>query len=284
MTRQYGQVLVGAKPFVKWAGGKRRLLHVLDANLPESFGAYHEPFLGGGALLFHVLAKGDGHRCHASDLNRDLVSAYHTIRDSVDELVSSLRDRESRYQKDPKRYYYSVRASRPGNAVERASRLLFLNRTCFNGLYRVNSKGMFNVPLGRYSRPNIVNEGALRAASQALRSGGASITCGDFASAAGRAGRGDLVYLDPPYQPVSETANFTSYTDRDFDDLDRLFGLCEELHSRGCMVMLSNSDSGEVSGLFSGGPWDVRRIPVSRSINSDAKKRSGHHELLIKNY
>ena len=286
MKQQYDQVLVPPRPFVKWAGGKRQLIPVLSANLPETFGAYFEPFLGGGALLFHILATRHGQKCGISDLNSDLVLAYATIRDKIDDLLSSLRHHEKNYRQSSKPYYYSVRESSPRSRVEKTSRLLFLNRTCFNGLYRVNSKGRFNVPLGRYSNPNIVNEDNLRSVSRILQSGKVSITCRDFEAVLGDAGRGDLVYLDPPYQPVSDTANFTSYTDRDFtgDDLVRLHGLCQKLDSKGCKILLSNSDSADVSGLFSEKPWKISRIPANRSINSDSKKRTGHYELLIRNY
>lgn len=286
MKQQYDQILVPPKPFVKWAGGKRQLIPVLNENLPKSFGTYFEPFLGGGALLFHILARHGGKKCSISDLNSDLILAYTTIRDRIDDLVSSMQNHEKNYQKDSKSYYYAIRQSSPRSQVEKTSRLLFLNRTCFNGLYRVNSKGMFNVPLGRYSNPNIVNEENLRSVSQILRSSRVSIGCRDFEAVLRDAKRNDLVYFDPPYQPVSSTANFTSYTSKDFtcDDLGRLHELCQRLDSKGCKVMLSNSDSDEVSDMFSQGQWKISKIHANRSINSDSKKRTGHFELLIKNY
>ena len=184
-------------------------------------------------MLFHILARQGTQKCSISDLNSDLVLAYTTIRDKVDDLVSSLQSHEKNYQKDSKSYYYAVRQSSPRSQVEKTSRLLFLNRTCFNGLYRVNSKGRFNVPLGRYSNPNIVNEENLRTVSQILQSPGVSVRCRDFEAVLGDAKRNDLVYFDPPYQPVSETANFTSYTSKDFtfDDLGRLHKLCQSLDS-----------------------------------------------------
>ncbi len=161
-----------------------------------------------------------------------------------------------------------------------------MNRTCFNGLYRVNSKGKFNVPLGRYSNPNIVNEENIRAVSQILQSSRISIKCRDFEAVLRDAKKGDLVYFDPPYQPVSATANFTSYTTKNFtyDDLTRLAELCLKLDSRGCKVLLSNSDSKEVADIFVKNPWNITRIKANRSINSNSNKRSGHFELLIKNY
>lgn len=286
MKQQYDQILVTPKPFVKWAGGKRQLIPILHQNLPESFGTYYEPFLGGGALLFHILTDKNGQKCSISDLNSDLVLAYTTIRDRIDALISSLKSHEKNYQKDSKSYYYSVRESNPRNEVEKTSRLIFLNRTCFNGLYRVNSKGKFNVPLGKYTNPNIVNEENLRAVSSILQTNKISIKCRDFESVLRDAKKGDLVYFDPPYQPVSSTANFTSYTTKDFtyDDLTRLAELCLKLDSKECHVLLSNSDSKEVSDIFEKKPWKITRIEANRSINSNSKKRTGHFELLIKNY
>lgn len=286
MKQQYDQILVTPKPFVKWAGGKRQLIPILNRNLPESFGTYYEPFLGGGALLFHILTDKNGQKCSISDLNSDLVLAYATIRDRIDALIASLKNHEKNYQKDSESYYYSIRESNPRSEIEKTSRLIFLNRTCFNGLYRVNSKGKFNVPLGKYSNPNIVNEENLHAVSHILQSSRISIKCRDFEAVLRDAKKGDLVYFDPPYQPVSATANFTSYTNKDFtyDDLTRLAELCLKLDSRGCKVLLSNSDSKEVADVFAKNTWKITRIEANRSINSNSKKRTGHFELLIKNY
>lgn len=285
MKQAYSQVPAAPKPFVKWAGGKRQLIPILEDNLPESFGAYFEPFLGGGAMLFHMLDMREGQRCSASDLNSDLVITYTTIRDRVGSLLASLKAHERNYLKDQKQYYYAVRAASPRGQVEKASRLIFLNKTCFNGLYRVNSQGRFNVPLGRYASPNIVNEENLLAVSRALQSSKVSIKCRDFGAVLQDAKAGDLIYLDPPYQPVSERS-FTSYTNKDFTekDLARLSELCHGLDAKGCKVLLSNSDSEEVASLFSSGPWKVARIRANRAINSDSKRRTGHFELLIKNY
>ena len=286
MKQQYGQILAIPKPFVKWAGGKRQLIPILNENLPETFGTYFEPFLGGGALLFHMLIERSDQKCSISDLNSDLVLSYTTIRDRVESLISSLKNHEKNYRQDSKLYYYSIRESNPRSQIEKTSRLIFLNRTCFNGLYRVNSKGKFNVPLGKYSNPNIVNEDNLRSVSHVLQSSKTSIKCRDFEAVLRDAKQGDLVYFDPPYQPVSNTANFTSYTSRDFtyDDLSRLADLCTDLDSKGCNVLLSNSNSKEVADMFSSKPWKINKIKANRSINSNSKKRTGHFELLIKNY
>ena len=287
MKLQYSQITqTTPKPFVKWAGGKRQLLPIIEQNLPEKFDTYFEPFLGGGALLFHLLSTKENVTYSVSDLNSDLVLAYTTIRDRIDNLIQSLKNHEKNYHKNSKEYYYNIRDSTPRSEIEKTSRLLFLNRTCFNGLYRVNSSGKFNVPLGRYTNPNIVNEENLRSVSSILQSNKVSIKCRDFESVLNDAKKGDLVYFDPPYQPVSDTANFTSYTNRDFtfDDLSRLSELCHKLDEKGCKVLLSNSDSKVVSKMFSQKTWKISKINANRSINSNSKKRTGHFELLIKNY
>ena len=286
VRQQYKQLLTIPKPFVKWAGGKRQLIPILNDNLPKSMGTYYEPFLGGGALLFHILSERNGQKCGVSDLNSDLVLTYTTIRDKANDLINSLKNHSKNYQKDSKSYYYAIRESNPRSAVEKTSRLLFLNRTCFNGLYRVNSKGKFNVPLGKYTNPNIVNEENIRSVSHVLQSSKVSIKCRDFESVLNDAKKGDLVYFDPPYQPVSDTANFTSYTHKSFTitDLKRLANLCLDLDSKGCKVLLSNSDSQEVAEMFTDKQWKIKKIEANRSINSNSKKRTGHFELLIKNY
>jgi DNA adenine methylase len=285
VRQQYKQLLTIPKPFVKWAGGKRQLIPILNDNLPKAMGTYYEPFLGGGALLFHILSERNGQKCGVSDLNSDLVLTYTTIRDKANDLIHSLKNHSKNYQKDSKSYYYAIRESNPRSAVEKTSRLLFLNRTCFNGLYRVNSKGKFNVPLGKYTNPNIVNEENIRSVSHVLQSSKVSIKCRDFESVLNDAKKGDLVYFDPPYQPVSDTANFTSYTHKSFTitDLKRLANLCLDLDSKGCKVLLSNSDSQEVAEMFTDKQWKIKKIEANRSINSNSKK-TGHFELLIKNY
>lgn len=287
MKQQYSQITTSIpKPFVKWAGGKRQLIPVLNKHIPENYGTYFEPFLGGGAMLFHVVTNNSKQKCIVSDLNSDLVLAYITIRDKVDELISSLKNHSKNYFKNSKSYYYAVRDSEPKSQVEKTSRLIFLNRTCFNGLYRVNSKGKFNVPLGRYTNPNIVNEENLKSVSEVLKSNKIHISCRDFSATIGDVKQDDFVYFDPPYQPVSSTANFTSYTNRDFtyDDLKRLCNLCEKLDSKGCKFMLSNSNSEEVLEIFSNNSWKVFELEANRTINSNSRKRTGHSELLIKNY
>ena len=286
MRQQYGQIETAAlRPFVKWAGGKRQLISTMDSHFPKEFGTYFEPFLGGGAVLFHLLSGNPAQRCSVSDLNSDLVLTYITIRDRVDELISSLKSHSKKYLASRSSYYYKVREAEPAGQIAKCSRLIFLNRTCFNGLYRVNSRGKFNVPMGRYSNPSIVNEDNLLAASRILRSKNIAIRCRDFSAILDEAKRGDFIYLDPPYQPVSKTASFTSYTSRNFglEDLKRLVSLCEDLDSRGCKVIFSNSDTRQVRDMFDG-PWKTLRVRANRAINSNHKKRANHSELLIKNF
>ena len=286
MAQEYQQIAVEPKPFVKWAGGKRQLLAELEKSFPKQFGTYFEPFLGGGALLFDLLAKKPNLKCSVSDLNSDLVLAYVTIRDKLGRLIESLENHSKNYHKDSTGYYYEVRKQEPKSQIEKVSRLLFLNKTCFNGLYRVNSKGKFNVPLGRYTNPNIVNRENLTTVSKFLQSDKIKISCRDFESILNDAKKGDFVYFDPPYQPVSDTANFTSYTHRDFteDDLQRLADLANQLNSKGSHVLLSNSNTKIVKKIFSSKKWKVKEIAVNRAINSNSQKRTGHKEVLIKNY
>ena len=286
MAQEYQQVALEPKPFVKWAGGKRQLLAELEKNFPKQFGTYFEPFLGGGAVLFDLLAKKPNLKCSVSDLNSDLVLAYVTIRDKLGRLIESLENHSKNYHKDSTGYYYEVRKQEPKSQIEKVSRLLFLNKTCFNGLYRVNSKGKFNVPLGRYTNPNIVNRENLTTVSKFLQSDKIKISCRDFESILKDAKKGDFVYFDPPYQPVSDTANFTSYTHRDFteDDLQRLADLANQLNSKGLHVLLSNSNTKIVKKIFSSKKWKIKEIAVNRAINSNSQKRTGHKEVLIKNY
>ena len=235
--------------------------------------------------MFHMLSKNPNLKCHVSDLNSDLILAYIAIRDKVDELIESLEDHSKKYRKNSNHYFYNVRKSEPTSQIEKVSRFIFLNKTCFNGLYRVNSKGKFNVPLGRYTHPNIVNKENLLAVSKILQSADIEFFCRDFEAILHDSKRGDFVYFDPPYQPVSQTANFTSYTHRDFteNDLERLADVANQLDSKGCHVMLSNSNSKTVKKSFSNG-WEIKEIRANRAINSNSQKRTGHKEIIIKNY
>ena len=258
----------------------------MENNFPKKFDTYFEPFLGGGAVMFNLLSKHPNMKCHVSDLNSDLILAYVAVRDKVTELIESLENHSKKYQKDTSQYYYQVRESEPVSQIEKVSKLIFLNKTCFNGLYRVNSKGKFNVPLGRYTNPNIINKDNLLAVSQTLQSSNIEFFCRDFEAVLHDIKKGDFVYFDPPYQPINNTANFTSYTSRNFTehDLERLANLAEMLDSKGCKVLLSNSKSQIVEDSFSSSKWSIKEIHANRAINSNSKKRTGHAEILIKNY
>jgi len=285
LKQEYRLISSTPKPFVKWAGGKRQLLPIITNHIPK-FERYFEPFLGAGAVFFSLISQDRDAKWFVSDLNSDLVLSYVTIRDRVKELISALELHSANYFKNPSSYYYKIRESNPKGQIDKVSKLVFLNKTCFNGLYRVNSKGKFNVPLGKYVNPNIVNKENLLAVSEILQSKEISIKCQDFERALKNATNGDFVYLDPPYQPVSETANFTSYTGRDFgyEDQERLCAKFKALDRKGVKVLLSNSKSPEIMDLFEEFSDGIIEINANRFINSISQKRTGHTELLIKNY
>jgi DNA adenine methylase len=274
-------------PFVKWAGGKSQLLSQFEPYFPASFGRYLEPFVGGGAVFFHLYNQGQlqGKHIVLADQLEELINCYRVIQTQVDDLLAALQRHDP--HKLDSAYFYRVRAwdRRPGYArrgdVERAARFIFLNRTCYNGLYRVNRRGQFNVPFGRHRNPTIYDADKLRAIEQALQ--GVTLAVGDFGRCLEWAGPGDFVYLDPPYHPLSDTANFTSYTRIDFGagDQRRLADLFRELDRRGCQVMLSNSHSEFIRGLYDGYPQvEVR---ATRVISSKSDERGAIPELLVTN-
>jgi DNA adenine methylase len=265
-----------ARPFLKWAGGKSQLLEQLRACLPRSFGAYHEPFLGGAALFFSL---GNHRPALLSDINEELIVCYRAIRDDVEAVIESLGVHQ--YERD---YFYRVRDLNPAelSIAERAARTIFLNKTAFNGLYRVNNQGKFNVPFGRHRKPLICDSDNLRACSLALR--GTWIDTLDFASATAGAAAGDLVYFDPPYVPVSATAAFTGYARGGFNWTSQkaLARTVQELTDRGVKVMLSNSDVPALRELYAG--LRVETVKASRRINSKTEARGTVAELIVMNY
>lgn len=275
-----------AQPFLKWAGGKSQLLEQYEPFFPaEGGGSYYEPFAGSGAVFFHLRSRQDFARYHLAEINAALITCYRVVRDAVDDLLARLREHQAQHAEA---YYYHVRAWdrtpewAEASDVERAARLIYLNRTCYNGLWRVNSKGQFNVPIGRYKNPDIANEDRLRAASAALQ--GVTLAVEDFEGVLRRAERGDFVYLDPPYFPRSETANFTSYSAQDFGvyEHQKLALVYTELHRNGVRVMLSNSDTPFVRELYAG--FRIETVQGRRAINSKADKRGPVSELVILNY
>lgn len=273
------------KPFVKWVGGKRQLLkqfRELGLYPPEGFNptinTYFEPFVGGGAVFFDLLPK----HAELSDLNNELVTTYNVIKHNVDELVAVLNNHI--YDKE---YYLKVRAQNVEGLsdVEVASRFIFLNRTGFNGLYRVNKSGQFNVPFGRYSNPKICDEKNLRRVSATLQD--VTIKHQDYKNILKRSRKCDFIYLDPPYYPVNATSSFTSYTAESFLDKEQteLRDTFIKLHQKGCFVMLSNSDTSFISELYAGYEGiTINKIKAGRVINSKGSRRGKITEVLVTNY
>ena len=278
-----------ARPFVKWAGGKTQILSALRDAAPREVGTYFEPFIGGGALFFALAS--DELRCPRravlNDLNPELMVAFQIVRDDPEHLIEQLDVLERRYlAADPearKALYYALREEQPEAPVEAAARMIFLNKTCFNGLYRVNRRGRFNVPHGRYQRPKILDADTLLAASAALKD--VELLHVDFERACEGAAPGDLVYLDPPFHPLSATSSFTAYTEEAFgrEDQLRLKWLLDDLTVRGVDVMLSNSPHQWVLGMYEGAHYDIARIPARRVINSRGDRRGAIDELLVTN-
>ncbi|MBL8132470.1 MAG: DNA adenine methylase [Anaerolineae bacterium] len=266
-----------AAPFLKWAGGKSALLAQFRLHFPgrRSIRRYFEPFLGGGAVFFHLHPP----KSFLFDRNAALIEVYQVVRDDVDGLIEALRIHQNKED-----YFYAVRAQDPStlSPAERAARLIFLNKTCYNGLYRVNRSGQFNVPFGSYKNPTICDEFGLHAASAALHD--AQIEVADFEEAVLEAKAGDMIYFDPPYEPLSPTSSFTKYTSDGFSSADqrRLARVFAELDERGCKLMLSNSSASLIYELYQKFP--IHEIRARRQINSRADGRGAITELLITNF
>jgi len=295
----------GIKPILKWAGGKSQLLADISHAYPESLGdtirRYAEPFVGGGAVLFDILSKYELDEVYISDVNAELINMYLVIRDQVDTLVSTL----STYQKEyltlgadgRKDYYYDkrddfnrlIKSGESKSGAKSAALFIFLNRTCFNGLYRANKKGLFNVPKGNQTNPLICNEENIRAVSAALSR--VQIVCGDYTASKSFIDEHTFVYLDPPYRPLKGRDSFISYTEIEFDDSCQreLAGFIEEMDARGASIILSNSDPKNVDpddnffdALYA--DYDIQQINAKRRINRNADHRGYITELLIKNF
>lgn len=268
------------EPVLKWAGGKRRLLEQYAAHFPAEFKAYHEPFFGGGAVFFWLKLQGKlhGKNCRLNDINPELINFYQVLQAHPEPLFEKLQTHQRLHSEE---YYYQLRKKQPAelDTVERAARLVYLNRTCFNGLYRENSRGEFNVPMGRYTNPRIFHRPGLEAAARALK--GAKLSCGRFTQVARHAKAGDLVYFDPPYQPLNPTSSFTSYTQHDFSEKEQeeLAQLFRRLVQKGVEVRLSNSSATLIRDLYEGFPQV--EIQAARAINSKADRRQKITELLI---
>ncbi len=292
-----------AKPFLKWAGGKSQLIYTLDYYLPESFAyekdiTYIEPFVGGGAMLFYMLQKYQNiTKAVINDINPHLIKAYTIIRDNPHTLIESLDCIQSEYRSLPnhelqKEFYLNIRTlfnTQKLTDVEEASYVIFMNRTCFNGLYRENSKGEFNVPFGRYSNPLICDKSLILANSELLQK--VEITTGDFSQIEKFISGYTLIYFDPPYRPLDSTSSFNSYVKESFNDNEqyRLKEFYSKMSNNGCYVMLSNSDgrSRNKENLFFDELYRdffIERVYAKRCINANPTKRGTLTELLIRNY
>ena len=266
-------------PIVKWVGGKRQLMFELIKNMPKSYNRYFEPFIGGGALFFELQPE----QAYISDMNEELINLYSVVRDNVYELIKDLSKHEV-----SKEYFLEIRnidrteQYTELSDVERASRFIYLNRTCFNGMYRVNSQGQFNVPFGHYKNPRIIDENNLLNCSELLKN--TEIKCADFSEILTKVKKGDLVYFDPPYVPLNDTSSFTSYT-KDGFDINMQFKLrdvCDELDNKGVKFMLSNSDTKLVNELYVN--YEIKKVFASRQINANADGRGKITEVLVRNY
>lgn len=292
-----------AKPFIKWVGGKSQLLEQLDFHLPADFEnwqdvTYIEPFVGGGAMLFYMLQRYENiTRAIINDVNQDLIMCYRTVRDCPNELIESLFDIENAYlslqtEEDRKNYFLSIRNrynEKNLDQIENTTFFFFLNRTCFNGLYRVNKKGLFNVPFGKYSNPTICDADTILADSELLKR--VEILTGDFESTFHYAMGNTLFYFDPPYRPLSETSSFTDYSKDSFNDdaQIRLKKFCDRINDSGYKFLLSNSDckrENEETSFFDDlfNAYQIDRVWAARYINSNPLKRGKLTEILVRNY
>lgn len=292
------------KPFLKWAGGKGQLLKEIECYYPftnKHITKYAEPFVGGGAVLFDILSKFDLEEIYISDTNSELINTYLVIRDNIDALIEMLYVMQSEFiplnTEDRKAYYIKKREQfnnlkfygDESNIIERAALMIFLNKTCFNGLFRVNRKGMFNVPMGAYKNPMICDEKNLQAVSEILQK--VTIVCGDYRKSANFIDKNTFVYFDPPYRPITDTSSFTAYTENSFNDKEQieLAKFVDEMHRKGAKVIVSNSDPKNTNNednffdeIYSA--YKIKRIEANRMINSNSKARGKIKELLISNF
>ena len=266
-----------ATPFIKWVGGKRGIIEQLKLRLPKEFNEYYEGFVGGGALFFEIVK--DIKKAHLSDANLDLIITYKVIQKDPDALIEALKRHQKNHNSD---YYYKIRAQfKLDDPISIASRLIYLNKTCFNGLYRVNKKGEFNVPMGSYVNPGIVNEDNIKACSKALKK--ATIEYKDYSKI--EAKEGDFCYFDPPYHPTSDTS-FTKYHLLDFTEKDQmdLANFCTQLHRQGVKVMISNSNTPFIRNLYSANFFKIGIVNAPRLVNCKGNGRAAVEEVLITNY
>jgi DNA adenine methylase len=277
------------RPILKWVGGKGQLLNEILVRvemLPVGFRRYHEPFVGGGAVFFEMARRNMLPRAKAciSDNNPRLIAVYQGVQQDVDAVIARLeRHKKRHHDGDSKAYYYKVRAQQPDNLIDQAARIIYLNKTGYNGLYRENSKGLFNVPFGRYKNPAICDEANLRAVAEAL-SKHAKLAVQSFGAVLGDAEPGDLVYFDPPYDPVSKTASFTSYAQGGFGELEQreLAETYATLAERGVYVLLSNSSTKLIRHLYK--DFNIDTVYATRAVNTRADRRGKVSEVLVRNF
>ena len=269
-------------PILKWVGGKRQLLPSIVPRIPKSYSTYVEPFLGGGALLFATQPK----VALVNDVNEELINVYQVVKDDVEELVSLLKTYDSSSET-----FYRIRGLDRDvekyaslSDVERAARIIYLNKTCFNGLFRVNRKGQFNVPFGKYKKPNIVNESVLRGVSEYFNSVDITFTSKDYLSVLESIPSDSFVYLDPPYDPISETASFTDYAKGGFgrDEQVKLHDACVALDDMGIKFMLSNSATDFIKKLYA--DFKINIVSANRAVNSNGSKRGKVEKVIVWNY
>ena len=269
--------------FLKWAGGKSQLIEQFENLFPPDFRNYYEPFIGSGAVFFYLKSKLRLNKVILSDSNEELINCFVVVRDKPFELIEALSSHRKRHSKE---YYYEVRrlGSNRLDSVSRAARMIYLNKTCFNGLYRVNSKGQFNVPYGDYNNPSIFDRNTLIQASQMLQ--GVDLRVMTFDKVLDFAGKDDFVYFDPPYIPVSRTSSFTGYSKSRFSikEQNQLSEVFRALDSRGCFAMLSNSDHSLTRELYRDYDKNIVIVRAKRKINSVGSKRGAINEIVVTNY
>ncbi len=265
-----------AAPILKWAGGKRQLLTELLARVPESFKAYHEFFFGGGALFFELYNQGRIKKAYLSDLNPKLINVYKVVKERPEELMEELKS--PKYKNEAKAFY-EIRALKPEDAVEQAAGFIYLNKTAYNGLYRENAKGEFNVPFGKYKNPRILDEEGILAASEAFSM--AELLCGDFSRISKYGKAKDFAYFDPPYHPLSKTASFTAYTSEVFgpEEQKRLRRIYDQLKRKRVKVLLSNSCTDYIKELYADERADI--VPAKRIICCKVAGRGPVNEILV---
>lgn len=270
------------KPILKWVGGKRQLMPEIENRIPSEYKNYYEPFLGGASVLIALQPE----NAFVNDINPELINVYKQVKEHEEKLINSLKK-----HKNESEYFYEIRSIdrdkklyKNLNLIERASRIIFLNKTCYNGLYRVNSRGELNAPFGRYKNPLICDEKNIREISSFFNNSNIEFYNEDFEVFLSRCENGDFVYLDPPYDPVSESSSFTGYSSGGFsrNDQKRLKKICDQLNEKGVYFLLSNSDTDFINELYK--EYNIDKVNAKRNINSNGSKRGSVKEVMVRNY